>query len=292
MSKNSRSKRHHYIPKAIQRAFVISETKERIWYADRDDKTGLYGSPEIRNIESTFMEKNLYTVNYDSTPSDVVEKKFYQPLDNHLGIVLPRIIAALDGGVEPIFSREAERSMRLVVIEMMKRTPTVFQGLEIDEMLQRALNKPPSREFPDHVLQAFKDKLKEPKYVEKFKKEVFARGRIRPLENVNNTLEEFSIRWAVSRGNASFILSGRYCYMIGNGGPSGLANMLAEVWMPICPKYCMVLVRDPYKRVPILCDVDSEKVRKFNLHSAKNSDAIASHSEKLIESIVGKKSVA
>ncbi|MCO6361896.1 DUF4238 domain-containing protein [Paracoccus sp. 08] len=291
MAKSRRSTRHHYIPKTVQRAFVIEGEKDRIWYSERCSRTGLFMAPEIRNIDSTFQEKNLYTVNYDSTPSDVIERAFYGPLDNHLGLIIPQIISALDDGALPVFSDESERSMRLVVVEMMKRTPNAFEGLELDSVVQRVLNEPPAQDFPEDVLQAFRRDLENPAYIEKFKREVFARGRIRPLKNVNKTLEEFSVRWGICKGKHSFVLSSRYCYMIGNGGPSGLANENVELWMPISPKYCMVLVRDAFGRVPKLCEVDSAMVRKFNLHSLRNSHAIASHSQKLIESIIGKSAV-
>lgn len=291
MPKNERSKIHHYIPQALQVPFTIEGENRKIWFAEKDVKTGIYGRPEQRNISSTFKERDLYTINYDGSPSDIIERKHYGPIDNDFSAVISQIIDVLNRGAIPRIDKDGEYYLTLVTMEMMKRTPSAIFDIDLDPALEEILENIDESDLNNKEVDKFISSLEDEKFKKKFIKESLAVGRIKPLPKVGEQLKNFSVRWAVSEGKHSFLLSSRYCYMIGNGGSGGLINQNVEIWMPITPKYCMVLVRDPYKRIPHICSVDTKKVRKFNNYSADRSSAIASHSQKLIECITEKKAI-
>ncbi|MBL3587581.1 DUF4238 domain-containing protein [Rhodovulum sulfidophilum] len=57
--KNQRSKDHHYIPQALQRAFASG--KQQLWYAKKT-RSDEYDNPRIRNIRTIFQRRNYYTI--------------------------------------------------------------------------------------------------------------------------------------------------------------------------------------------------------------------------------------
>lgn len=124
-----RSKNHHYVPQVLQRRFSVC--KEKIWHSRRGDD-GRFEAPKLRSIEKTFKLRNYYTVEVDGVSSDVVERKFYGPIDDYLGKMLPEVFESFDRGDVPTFSGEALTSLQRVVLEMTKRTPD-FAGNYIDE---------------------------------------------------------------------------------------------------------------------------------------------------------------
>ena len=101
-------------------------------------------------------------------------------------------------------------------------------------------------------------------------------------------LREFQVRWATSEGRHSFVLSSLIAYRIGNGGPNGVSNPNMEIWIPVSPKIAMVLVRDEEGRIPSRNSLDRDKVREVNEYAMRKSRQLASHSEALLVSLVGR----
>lgn len=116
---SERSKKHHFVPRVLQRQFAYEG--ERIWYAIRDECG--YCAPELRNIASTFRLKDLYTVLVDGQYSDVVEREFYGQIDNYLGEIIPEVLGAFRCGMAPQFRGEALEEIRQCALAMIRRTP-------------------------------------------------------------------------------------------------------------------------------------------------------------------------
>lgn len=287
---SKRSKRHHFVPKVLQKSFCAEGQK--IWYAERENKAK-YGKPELRNIDSTFRIRNYYTVLDGDEPSDVVERSFYGRIDDYLGDVIPECIKILDQGDAPTFDASPLATLQDVVFEMLKRTPEFTRqhddasiGLEVVEgSIERAGNSP---EFADQKLGLLSDLQNEQKLVA-IGRDVRVRGTIKePSERVVTELRKRKVRWAIAPGKHSFVLSSMIAYRIGNGGPNGLSNPKSEIWLPISPKYVLVLVRDDFSRVPLRVQETRDRVRVLNEFAVKNCSQIGSHSEKLISSLVSR----
>lgn len=284
-----RSKNHHFVPKVLQQRFI--REGKRIWYSERGEDDS-FGSPELRNIGKTFRKRNYYTVLNGEEQSDIVEREFYGKIDDYLGKLLPDILNSFERKEIPTFSGESLDSLRKVVMEMAKRTPEFIKdhddlsvGREIVESTLEALPEKSESEERLQLLSDINDQVR----LREYGRDARVRGVVERSEKIEEALEEFSVRWAVSETHHSFILSSMIAYRIGNGGPNGLSNPNMEIWMPIAPKIALVLLRDPNNKIPLKSSETSIHIRKVNEYAVRNSQQIASHSNKLLESLTGKR---
>lgn len=289
---NRRSIRHHYIPKVIQKSFSTEHGGSKIWYSSRKDGYGKYSPPELRNISSTFQERNLYTTFGENGPSDVIERKFYGPLDSALGILIPKLLSQLSHGIVPDFSSDALNDIRAIMFDIIKRTPDFTRSYSEEDVARAGIEdilKTDSHNFTELDVEGMKLSLEDSAYLKTIGRDAVSRARIKPLSKVSEALSQFSIKWAAINGKHSFALPSMGGYRIGNGDHNGLANEKVEIWMPISPKFCMVMVRDPYMKIPLLNYISESKTREINEYAIKNGRAIAAHSRPLIESLTGMK---
>ncbi|WP_095588403.1 DUF4238 domain-containing protein [Actibacterium ureilyticum] len=285
---SKRSKNHHYVPKVLQKQFWAHD--EHVWYSEKDE-SGQYCAPYLKHVDKTFFIKNYYTVLDGDELSDVVEKKFYGSIDNYLGEIFPQIMGIFEAGSVPEFEGEALPSLINVIVEMIKRTPEFtrrYEDLAIGrEVALDVLNQDESDERKQAMLALLQNESK----LKELGRTVRVRATIDISDRMASILDGFSLRWAISETNHSYLLSSRIGYQIGNGGPNGLQNHNAEIWMPVSPKHALVLLRDPANRIPPKHVVSPMQMRKINEYAARNSNQIASHSQRLIESIVRKRAV-
>lgn len=292
MSGDKRIKDHHYIPKALIKHFTVNNDEKSVWYSDKSMDSGDFKRPELRNIKSVFRIKNLYTVLVDGKPSDVVERKHYGSIDNYLGELLPEIINILDKGIIPELSGNTLKSMRQVVVEMFKRTPQFGLEETPEQVGRRVISeilRENSKSLNDQQIMELKNNLEDRRYLMETGRSIINNAKIKKMPLVEGALDRYSIRWLDTGSKHSFILSSLCCYRIGNGGPNGLGNANAEVWMPISPRYCMVMIQDPLGMVPIRVSIDQKKTREVNEFAATYSSSVASHSKTLIKSLTQQK---
>ncbi|MGV2103420.1 DUF4238 domain-containing protein [Rhizobium sp. 21-4511-3d] len=288
---SQRSKNHHYVPQVLQRRFAVS--KQEIWHSRRGED-GLFEAPKLRLIDKTFKLRNYYTVEVDGVSSDVVERRFYGPIDDYLGKVLPEVFESFDRGVVPTFSGRALTSLQRVVLEMTKRTPD-FVAAYVDETKGREfveeLLADTSGELLDEDRVVLQKELGNAARLREYGRQIRVTATVRESDDVHEALVPFQARWVMSRGTHSYILTSRMAMRIGNGGHNGLANPDAEIWMPVSPKVCLVLVRDAGRKIPLRVDDSTANIRQFNEYAASVSREIASHSPELLESLTGKKRI-
>lgn len=282
-----RIKKHHFVPKVLQKAFRAEG--DHIWYCSRGSDSR-FGDVEDRNIESTFRVKDLYTVlDDDDNLSDEIEREFYGRIDDYLGRMLPKVLDTLGRGEVPTFSSEALISLRRIVFEMIKRTPeftSKYDDAEIGKDFVEDMLKS-FKENPNPEQQSvFENALSNETRLKQLGRSIRVRGVIQKSDLVNDAMADFVPRWAVIEGKQSFILSGLIAYRIGNGGPNGLANPNMEIWMPIAPKYAIVMLQDPEGKIPHRVDEPRDHVRQVNEFAVRNSGYVASHSHKLLRSLV------
>lgn len=287
----TRSKVHHYVPQVLQRQFLAQNSPERIWYSERDENN-IFCAPYLKNISKTFQSKNFYTVLSEGELSDVIERVFYGSVDNYLGEVIPKIVDNFSNGFVTIFDEESRASLSQVVLAMAKRVPEFTKnfdenrtGLEIAEAVIKGLGNDDNEAEVREMTAA----ITNPAKLKELGRTVRVKAAARTSDEMIKMLGEFSVRWALIRSHHSYILSSTCVYRIGNGGSNGLSNPNAELWFPISPKVCLVLVRDPFRKIPLVSDDIADHIRKVNEHAMAVSDQIASHSQRLIESLTKKK---
>ncbi|MGQ5718861.1 DUF4238 domain-containing protein [Pseudochrobactrum asaccharolyticum] len=289
MSGNTRRKNHHFIPKGFQKSFTVNEAGSQIWFAEKNATTGVFKKPVLRNIETTFRKRNLYTIHVDDKPSDILEREYYGPLDDDLGKLFPFFNEHLKSNKLPLVTADTLMKLRIIVFEMLKRTPEF--GYEKNagdvgkEVILEAFNDL-SNSLSDEDKYKFNDYLNDEKFMKRVGNDVIVKAKTLPMKLVEKILKKYTIRWVEADQRHSFILSSMCCYRIGNGGSNALSNINAEIWMPISPKHCLVLVQDPHRRIPLLSIASGRKVQQVNEYAASDSNEIASHSEALLKATI------
>ena len=283
-----RSKNHHFVPKVMQKPFAAQS--KLIWYSTRNSE-GLFGRPELKSIGKTFRIRDYYTVLNGDNRSDTIEKKFYGPIDDYLGRLLPNVFEAFDRREIPTFTSVSLDSIRKVILEIAKRTPDFIKkhsDVETGRQIVEAsvLSIPTSTESARRS-QLLKD-LQDPQRLKDYGRDVRVRATIRRSLKIEDALQSFSVRWAVSETRHSYILSSMMAYRIGNGGSNGFSNPNMEIWMPISPKISLVLAQDPMNSIPLMVIDTPAHIRQVNEYAVQNSEQIASHSRELLESLIGK----
>lgn len=291
MSGDKRIKEHHFVPKAFQKPFTIDGNGNQIWFSDKEPITKTYREPVLRNIATVFKKRDLYTVLINEKPSDFVERNVYGPLDNDLSLILPYINNELNFNRIPVLTANTLLKMRFVVFEMLKRSPE-FGAEQIDEEVGKeatleVLNDKSLNLSEADIKQIHAD-LENKKLLKSIGRDAIVRSKIKRMKMVEEALKKYTVRWVKSDSKHSFILSSMCGYRIGNGGSNGLSNINAEVWMPISPKNCLVLIQNNVKNIPLLTTVNGHKIKEVNEHAATYSNAIASHSRELLKSTINR----
>lgn len=285
-----RSKKHHYIPQCLQRWFTTELGGKNLWYAKKDN-SGSYSEPELRNISSAFKKRNFYTITHNGKETDLIERLVYGNLDDALSRFLQAVHEGFNRGVTPILTGEALFGARQMMVMMMMRTPYFIRDYD-DEKIGREVISEILRDeiyrLSNEEITILEEELNNPSYLAKLGREARVRSSAQPTDNINNTLNKYVIRWAKAQGKSSFILSSLGVCRIGNGGSNGLASPTAEAWMPISPKICAVMVQDPNKQIPPISEFDSLAVRTVNAHLANEADEIASHSQRLLKTLIAR----
>ncbi|MBW4710297.1 DUF4238 domain-containing protein [Roseobacter sp. YSTF-M11] len=282
-----RAKIHHFLPMALQKYFL--NEAGQIWYSERQPN-GVFSAPELRNTSSTFKERDYYTVFEDGKLSDRIEREFYAVIDDFLGKFLEEIHSTLDKKKMPLVSGDALGSIQKVAYHLLVRTPEFakkYDDYEIGkELLEGTLADAKSAKLSAAEIATVEAELNDEGHVRKVGRTIRVKGQASPTKKVMQALKLLDLRFAESYGKHSFILPSMGAYRIGNGGPSGLSNPNMEIWIPISPKRALVLLQDPYKKIPIIAPEPRDHLRKVNLFGVANSTQIASHSERLLRSLI------
>lgn len=280
---------HHIVPQVLQNQFAIVGDEPRIWRAKRDKVSNSYHPPERKKIAKTFVIRDYNTILNNNQFSDEIEREFYGAIDDFLGRFLPRVIEALKVGETPQLSPQALESIRYVAMQMAKRTPDFLFGhsdLELGrEFVETTLSALPSNAPFEQRDRLERDLSSDARLIARGR-DIRVKATLMDSERVNDMISQLEPRWAVSETKHSLILSSRMIYRIGNGGPNGLVNPKMEIWMPVAPKFSLVLLRDPNGKIPGRVRLPPNQIREINEYALENSFEIASHSQPLLNSLI------
>ncbi|WP_386170567.1 DUF4238 domain-containing protein [Sulfitobacter pontiacus] len=296
MLSNHRAKVHHIVPQVLQRKFLFREGE--LWYSKKDP-SGNYGSPELQLTEKAFKSPNFYTVLIDGELSDVVEKQFYGPADRYLSQFLKFTTDTLSNGGIPHVEGQHLLSLIDLVMSLIKRTEDFLLPLgdAADEncigrnYLESVISAANERGIKDTRLEELKADQSDPHKFAKYGRNIRVRATLQPMSRIDEATRNLKVRWAVSETKHSFILPSCIAYRVGNGGDTSFVNPNMEIWMPISPKMCLILLRDEPNIVPHINVVPAEMIRRLNQYALSRSTAIASNSQELLESLTGRRSV-
>lgn len=285
----ARSKRHHFVPQALQRQFLTDDG--RIWYASRPSYDVPFSDPEALSTKGAFWRRNFYTVLDDrDAPSDLVEEKFFGPVDNHLSQVVNEALEILREGERPRFRGDPLESIKHLVIALYRRS--IDTASTMDEALV-------GRELIDSVLERARSELGEDfeKAVESLSfplpmhmgRDVRVRAQVSDPTLLIEALAGYRIAVVRAEGGSSFILGSRMVYRISNRTNDKLGSENIEIWFPISPRYALVLHAlrtDPDD----IIEWKKSGVRSVNEYICRHCLAVGSHSQKLLSSLLRRKS--
>ncbi|MBU3258684.1 DUF4238 domain-containing protein [Roseovarius sp. PS-C2] len=283
-----RARKHHFLPQALQRPFC-GECGQ-LWYSERNND-GLFSVPELRNTSSTFKLRDFYTILENGKLSDIVERQFYGTLDNFLAQFLNEVHDTLDKGMTPVVSGDALSSLRRVVYHLITRTPDFIKNQYDDvaigrEIAEATLSEAIKHGISDTDISDLRAILGDASGLRNMGRSVRVKAQSSPSKRVEETLEDFVVRFAIINGKHSFVLASQTAYRIGNGGHNGLSNPEMEIWLPISPKRALVLVRDKNGKIPLIVDEPRDHVRQVNEFAIRNAEQVASHSQTLLHSLL------
>ena len=282
-----RAKIHHFVPKVLQKYFQSEDGG--IWFSEKNND-GKFNRPELRNITSTFKSRDYYTVYEGGELSDRIERDFYGTIDNRLGDILHEIHSTLDKGLVPTVHGKSLESLQNIVYHLLVRTPE-FTSKNDDylvgfQLINTVLEEAKSRGLPSEEIEKLNLRLANRAHVRNSGRDIRVKVQALPSEEIMKLLRAYKVRFVISEGRHSFVLSSAAVYRLGNGGSNGLENLKSEFWLPISPKRVLVLVRDVDEKIPLLSSENRDHAREVNEYSVSTSSQIASHSEDLLKSLI------
>lgn len=274
--------RHHYVPKAILKNFLVTETGT--YYYNRPQAES---GPENRNIGTIFCRRhfNSYLTN-DGKRDATVEKFFAEELDNHI----PHWIKVFEDGIKTgdfqfksptdrnrfvqFFYNHTKRSPDFLDPIVRTTKEKVFHSNYIEELEKRVRKLTPEEARRIHS----------PEFVER----TLANSRVvnlsRQSEEILDTLNGMVIVAATPmRANKQFVVGSNPVIRFESYPQQRLGEDGVELWTTLTPKLAVGFVCGPVSTETVF--LSDDLVRKINLTIAKNSRAIAGRSEKLLLSL-------
>jgi hypothetical protein len=284
----ARSKRHHYVPQALQKYFC--NEFGQIWYAKRATLSEQFGKMEPRNTASAFKERNFYTVLSElDKPSDEVEREFYGTVDDQVGKTISEVVAIVNQSYAPQFSGEPLESFKNLVLALHRRSIDITKNhseLEIGQDIIKSTLADASVRFGLTVEQASEQiRFPDPKQLGR---NVRVRAQTVRPDIALQALAPYGVATIVAEGRSSFILGSRMIYRISNGTTDPLGSKNVELWFPVTPRICLVLhALDVVTRKPVVWP--GNKVREVNEHIVSRCHEVGSHSDRLLLSLLAQR---
>ena len=277
-----RRKRHHYIPRFLQKHFCDADGM--LWYGIRDTQVVKRVSPR-----DAFVEKELYT-SYEEAherpndiayePDDRYERRFAE-LEGRAAPAIEKLISGtrhlVDGGSTDLLRRMSSAEIsacKQLLISVTNRTPDAIRSAiarsraRSSEAISK-LDLRPLERFPTAVQIA---------YLQRLEKSAIAHVASSSHRHVPGGFDVD--RWglavaAYSNPNSRFII-----------GSCGVAHLPVGNWLPISPNNAIVLDDDPativhYKDLEGLCS-------RINEALAERSKLIAGDSRSLVKRMLQK----
>lgn len=282
-----RAKKHHYVPQCLQRRFLSDDGF--LFYAKKLP-TGKFADIQATNTQHAFVERNLYTTSSDDGLSDIYERKYYHRLDTTLGLILKETEEIFEQDHVPIFEGKRLQGLRRLFMDLVRRTPDIHHKvLGTDDEI--------GKQFVDEIINDNSEELEPLKsgLLSLSIQEIRQHGRDIRMSATTGSFEPENLAildqldsvWAVTERNASFILPSTIVYRVGNGGPNALVNPNFEMWLPVHPQRALVLLRNKDGRIPVLNKITNLTVRSVNEFAVRDCRAVASHSARLLSSLLG-----
>lgn len=226
-------------------------------------------------------------------PSDLVERKFFGAVDNHLGDMIPEAIEILDSGNPPLFRGIPLDSAKHLFVALFRRSIDIastmdetLAGQEIFDSVVEDVKANFGEKFDAALDAALKDyQFPLPNHMGR---NVRVRAQVSDPARIIDALEKYQIAAVRADEGCAFVLGSRMVYRISNGTKDKLGSENVEIWFPISPRYALVLHALRQKPSAII-RWNSRAVREVNQYICRSCLGVGSHSEKLLSSLLRRK---
>lgn len=274
----------HYVPEMLQKHFV--DRRGMLYAFDRRrPEGGIYRSIP----KGVFKERHIYTVTGpDGAPSDLVEKALGR-FETAADPIIERVLAHVRAGGGYDLTADERFTLLLFLLVQLKRSPDFFRGLTFDE---------PVRDFAEKSIAAWvdqggevppgeRDKLLSPEGL-KVIEQAARMGALMTLSPlVLDALDARGLTIArITRPDRCFALGSLPTVrFLSPSGRRDLGDPGVELWLPIAPDIAIASSGTRHENRVVHLDHDPS-IRKFNQELARQSNAIASASRELVQSLV------
>ena len=281
---HKRSKRHHFVAQSIQRRFY-DKSIDKIWYSEKTE-TG-FSEIEARTSYGCFWASNLNTTLVEDKPDDPLERGHWKTIDDYFDVFLKEVDQAFDHSKPLLLVDGRLDAFKEHFIYLAKRSPDSTDLPSADEMgeVYQAKIKAYAKQNGLDLLGKYDD----PIWLRQNGRAILAESKASYSELVVKSLEDYSMCWAVPRGNSSFLLGSRNVYRAGNKSSGHLDDPNTELFWPVSPKLALVLVRLPTSDFPRIGLLDQAIVRGWNEEIRNSSQSVASHSSQLLKSLLSQR---
>jgi hypothetical protein len=278
-----RSKKHHYIPKALLRNFCFSG--EATYFLKKEAKAD---QPKLRNIDSIFHRRHYNSYRSpNSNQDDGLEKFFAYEFDNYIPDWIEVFKKSLTSGEITFSSKQSRIRFVIYFYHHMKRTP------EFSEPIVEKVSK---EVFSDEGLISLEKRFRSLTPTEKtkfsssdYQDHVTWNSRVRNMghhsEKIIRILSRMQIFVATpERKQKQLIVGSNPVIRFENHIRQQLGTPGVELWTTMSPEIAVGFAAPEGSRGEVLLLPDNY-LRRLNTQIAKQSSSIASKSPKLLSSI-------
>ncbi|NOC91817.1 DUF4238 domain-containing protein [Ruegeria sp. HKCCD6604] len=282
MSKHKVPSKHHYVAKAILRNFCVSG--KSLYYVSKQSDSKV---PERRNIDSVFRRMHFNSFERkDGSKDDTIERFFAYELDNYIPDWVGTFQRALDTGKLTFSTQDLRYRFIQFFYNHKKRSPDFTDPL-VQEVANETFTADLAREF-EATYRPLTDDEKLLLDDESFRARAIRNSRVsnfgQQSVKILSRLEKMKIIVGTpKRANKQFIVSSNPVARFEDYPKQELGELGVEEWTTFAPNIAVGFVAD--SSAPDCVLFDDANVRNLNRALTKNSQAIASTSQLLLQSL-------
>lgn len=271
-------KRHHYVPRMMQKRFVNEKGRLHCIRRERLDKPFEVGPNQL------FVETNSFSMIDKHNSKDLALEKYYSELENDLDPIFQQMCDAAQPANQLSFESGVKEAIAEFVYNQLRRSPDYHRRIASDLVVQGALHETVTKLVADFPAKAAEiERILDEKHLPMLIHNVRVGSlRLRPGK-VLSVLQRMSICvLSIKKAKKSFVLGSIPVVKVGS---NALEHKNCEIWMPISARVAVGFVwGTPHQNCVV--GLDTEEIRRLNLAIARQSSALAAASPELVKSLM------
>lgn len=288
MQDGNNPKRHHFVPKMLQKHFL--NDSEGLWTFDsRHPKRGVWAG----QTDGLLLEGHLYShINSDGS-KDLELETWFSRLESHAAPIVEKIIARAAKQQVPELTTEERKTWDVFMYQQFRRVPDFYGSLltteEYQRQVQQFLTEFHAKVRP--VTNRERSDLLDPVAMKRSYRNLRVSTLKTGSENVLDIMAGRGLAVVrIPNPNKSFVLGSRPVIKLTHPDTSALGDERVELWLAISADIMVGL--GPIGRRELIVGISDRNIRFINEGVAAQSSQIVGRSRHLIGSLqdfVGRK---